>query len=62
MKHKRGKPVIHPKVKNVNTGKTYDTYTEAAADIGGDRSAVMRCCYKMQHTHKNCKFIFVEEK
>ena len=59
-KRKRGKPVTHPKVRNVTTGKLYDTFTEAAIDIRGDRTCVMRVCEGTQRHHK--KNIFRYEK
>lgn len=58
---KRGKPVTHPKVRNVNTGKTYPTFKEAAEDIGGCRVCIHRCCNGIQYTHHGYRFIFVEE-
>lgn len=60
-KNKRGKPVVHPPVYCEETGKVYDTYTEAANDIGGTRWGVMKCCCMGQkHTH-GCHFKFTKK-
>lgn len=49
---KRGKPVTHPPILCVETGKVYDTYTEAAKDIGGSRFGVMKTLnWGQRHTH-----------
>lgn len=60
MKRKRGKPVTHPKIKCSN-GKIYDTYTEAAKDIGGSRFGVMKCCCMGQSHHHGYKFCFTKK-
>lgn len=59
---KRGKPVDHPLVWNVTTGKIYKTFQEAAADVGGNRTCVSRCCNGLQSFHRGCIFKFWEEK
>ena len=55
-KRKRGKPVVHPPVLNPKNGKIFLTYTEAAEDCGGDRSAVMRVCEGLSRHHKGVVF------
>ena len=61
MEKKRGKPVTHPKVCDLNTQKVYNTYTEAAYDIGGTRFGVMRCCEGLQRHHKGHVLIYYVE-
>lgn len=55
---KRGRPVTHPKIENVTTGKVYSTYTEAAQAIDGSRFGVMRTCWRMQKHHHGYVFRF----
>lgn len=51
-KAKPGKPIMHAPVTCHETGKTFATYTEAAADVGCTRWGVMRCCTGLQpHSH-----------
>lgn len=59
---KRGKPVKHPKIVDLSTGIVYNTYTDAAKDIGGSRYGVMRCCEGLQSHHKGHIFIYMIEK
>ena len=60
-RRKRGRPVNHPRVVNPNTGKTYDTFTEAGADCGGTRWGVMRACEGYQRHHRGIKFRYEED-
>lgn len=60
-KRRPGKPVTHPPVQNRETGKIYDTYTEAGADIGGDRHGVRRNAEGTQSHHKGFHFNYIEE-
>ena len=55
-KRKRGKPVVHPPILNPNNGKIFLTFTEAARDCDGDRSAVMRVCEGVARKHKGVVF------
>lgn len=55
---KRGKPVTHPKIIDLTDNKEYNTYSEAAEVIGGNRWGIMRTCYKMQSHHHGHKYIF----
>lgn len=57
---KRGKPVTHKPVMNVETGDIFDTYTEAAEAIGGSRFGVYKCAIGIQSHHHGFHFIFVE--
>ena len=54
-----GKPPVHPKVMNLETGDIFDTFTGAADSIGGDRKNVARVCYGIQSHHKGYHFIFL---
>lgn len=58
---KRGKPVVHPPVLNIETGKVYRTFKEAAEDICGDRSSVRRVCEGIQEHCHGYHFRFVSE-
>lgn len=58
---KRGKPINHPQIVDLNTQKIYNTYTEAANDVGGSRFGVMRCCEGYQSHHKGHIFVFYVE-
>lgn len=62
MPKKRGKPVTHPKVINITTGETYETFKEAAEAINGCRVGVYRCCNNIQRHHHNYIFKFEEER
>ena len=56
-----GKPPIHLPVINLETGDIFDTYTEAAQAIGGDRTNVKRVACGVQSHHKGYHFAFVYE-
>lgn len=60
-KRKRGKPVVHPPLINIETGKVYETFTEAANDIHGDRTSVMRVCEGTQTHNKKHHFRYLTE-
>lgn len=55
-----GKPVVHPKVVNTDTGEIFDTYTEAAKSVDGQRQGVKRCCEMTQSHHKGQHFQFID--
>ena len=59
---KRGKPLKHLPIKNVETGDIFETYTEAANFIGGDRTNIKRVAHGVQSHHKGYHFIFVDAK
>lgn len=59
MKRKRGKPVTHPKVLHVESGKVYKEYTQAAEAIGGSRHGVRRCCEGTQKHHHGQHYIWI---
>lgn len=59
---KRGKPVTHPPVMHVETGIIYDTYTEAAKAVGGDRWGVRYTAMHIQHSHKGNHYEYVKKK
>ena len=54
-----GKPPVHLPVQLVETGAIFETYTEAAKAIGGDRTNVKRVASGVQSHHKGYHFIFV---
>lgn len=58
---KRGKPVTHPKVLDIDTGKVYDTFTEAAKDVNGNRGGIRKCCDNMQEHHHGHHYRYLEE-
>lgn len=60
-KRKRGKPVVHPRIIDINTGIVYDTFTEAAEDIRGDRSSIRRVCDGIQSHCNGHIFRYVDE-
>ena len=60
-KRKRGKPVVHPRIIDINTGKVYTTFTEAAEDIHGDRSSIRRVCEGIQSHCNGHIFRYVED-
>ena len=57
----RGKPVVHPKVRNCETDEIFETYTEAAESVGGSRYGVMKTCWGIQRVHHGVRFEFIEE-
>ncbi len=54
-----GKPPSHAPVLNIDTGEIFDTYTEAAEAINGDRTNVKRVACGVQTHHKGYHFCFV---
>lgn len=48
IKRKRGKPIVHPPVLDVETQDIYESFTEAAEAINGDRNSVRRVCEGIQ--------------
>lgn len=63
MKHiKAGRPPEHPPVMLVETGEIFETYTEAAKAIKGDRTNVRRVAMGTQAHHKGHRFIFCHKK
>jgi hypothetical protein len=61
-KRKPGRPVTHPPVKNIETGEVYETYTDAAKAVGGDRHGVRRVSEGTQTHHHGFHFEFKEDK
>lgn len=57
-KRKRGKPVTHPPIVHVESGKVYKEYTQAAEAIGGSRHGVRRCCEGTQRHHHGQHYIW----
>lgn len=58
---KPGKPPAHPSVRNVETDEIFDTYTDAAKAINGDRTNVKRVACGVQSHHKGYHFEFVDQ-
>ena len=58
---KKGKPVIHPKIIDLDTGKIFDTFTEAGESVNGNRGGVRKCCDNMQEHHKGHHFKYLLE-
>lgn len=58
---KPGKPVTHPPIIDIGTGRVYATYTEAANDIHGDRTSVMRVCEGLQGHNKGHLFRYLKK-
>lgn len=56
-----GKPVIHPKVCCLETGEVFDTYTDAAKSVNGDRCGIRRCAEGIQSHHKGYHWIWYFE-
>ena len=61
IKRKRGRPVTHPKVRCIETGEVYTTYTEAGKEVGGSRHGVRKCCEGTQTHHHGRHYIWEEE-
>lgn len=59
---KCGKPVTHPPIKHVETGKVYKTYLEAAEAIGGNRWGVRLTALGIQSSHFGQHFKFVKNR
>lgn len=59
-KRGKGKPVTHPKIRCVETGEVYDTYTEAGKAIGGSRYGIRKCCEGTQKHHHGRHYIWEE--
>lgn len=57
-----GKPVTHLPVMHVETGNVYQTYTEAANAIGGNRWGVRYTAMHIQRNHKGQHFVYVKNK
>ena len=55
-KQRPGKPPDHPKIILIETGEIFDTFTEAAEAIGGDRTNVRRVACGLQSHHKGYHF------
>lgn len=53
-----GRPPKHPKILCLENGKVYDTYKEAAEDIGGDRTGVYRCAIGYRKSHHGLHFMY----
>lgn len=62
VKRKRGKPITHPKVKCVETGEVYSTYTEAGKAVGGSRYGVRKCCEGTQKHHHGRHYIWEDSR
>ena len=62
LKRRPGKPVNHPPVIVKETGEEYDTYTEAAEAIGGDRFGVRKCAEGTQAHNNGYHIEFKEDK
>lgn len=60
MNIKPGRPPAHLPIQNVETGDIFETYTEAAKAINGDRTNVRRVANGTQSQHKGYHFIFVK--
>lgn len=60
-KRRRGKPVIHPPIEHLETGRVFKEYTEAAESIGGSRHGVRRCCEGTQKHHHGQHFEWIME-
>ena len=60
MKRKPGRPPEHQPILLVETGDIFQTYTEAAKAINGDRTNVRRVASGTQSQHKGYHFIFVK--
>ena len=61
-KRGRGKPVVHPPVLCIDTGKVFKTYTEAAEAVGGSRYGVRKCCNGDLKSHHKYHFKHFTEK
>ena len=58
---KPGKPPTHLAVRCKETGDIFETYTDAAKAIGGDRTNVKRVACGVQSHHKGYHFEFVNQ-
>ena len=58
LRQRPGRPVDHDPVILIETGEVFETFTEAAKAIDGDRSGVRRVAQGTQSHHKSYHFIF----
>lgn len=58
---KRGKPVTHKPVMHVETGNIYETYSEAAEAVDGNRWGVRYTAMGIQKSHKGNHFVYVKK-
>jgi hypothetical protein len=58
---KRGRPVTHPRIQHIESGKIFSTYKEAGESVGGSRYGVKRCCEGTYRHHKNNHFKWVNK-
>lgn len=58
-KPQRGRPVNHPKVMVMQTGKVYDSYEAAAKSIGGNRGNVLQCLRGLRQTCNGFTFCYI---
>ena len=62
-KHKGpGKPVTHPKIRHIESGRVFDTYSEAAYYVGGNRWGVKYTAMGIQSNHFGNHFEYVRSK
>lgn len=59
---KPGKPVTHNPVVHVETGIVYNTYTEAAKAINGNRWGVRFTAMHIQKSHMGQHFEYTKKK
>lgn len=59
---KRGKPINHSPVVHEETGVIYESYSEAAKAVGGNRWGVRYCAMKIQRQHKGQHFSYAKKK
>lgn len=58
---KPGRPPTHLPIRIIETGDIFDTYSDAAKAIGGDRTNIRRVACGTQSHHKGYHFEFVIE-
>ena len=59
---KRGKPLTHSPVLHVETGNVYETYTEAAKAVNGNRWGVRYTAMGIQSKHKEQHFVYIRKR
>lgn len=60
--NKKGRPPGHKPIMHKESGNVYDTYSEAARAINGNRWGVRYTAMGIQSSHKGQHFIFINRK
>ena len=59
---KKGSTQTHLPIKHIETGKVYNTYSEAAEAVKGNRWGVRYCAMGIQNSHMGQHFKYVRRR